>query len=103
MDYEVILSNRALSDLERIVTYITDDLGNPVAADAFLDRFDQMIDRLSESPLIFSLCISPYLAMMKLRKVSVGRYILLYQVDEEDHAVHIVHVASELEDYQHKL
>ena len=40
MGYRIMVTPAATQDLENIVTYIAEDLDNPIAAAAFLDAVD---------------------------------------------------------------
>ena len=78
-------------------------LCNPDAAAKLIEAVEQSYVRLEQNPKLYSLCVQPILRAAGYRKVVIGRYILIYRVDDARGAVYIERFFSELEDYAEKL
>jgi len=87
MPNKILRSPRARLDLIDIWTYIAQD--NPDAADGVLDRFEEIMRRLSERPLMGR--GRPEL-VEALRSFSVGNYIIFYLPNDE--GIEIIRVLS---------
>lgn len=103
MAYELFITGEASRDLDSILDYIYADLCNPAAATKFADAVAQSFARLEQNPLLYSLCTQPILRAAGYRKVVIGRYILIYRVNDERSTVYVERFFSELEDYAEKL
>ena len=103
MGYELCIARRAEGDLERIFGYICRELGNPAAAANFADAVDAVYAKLEENPRLYAECVQPILRAAGYRRAVIGRYLLVYRIDEECRVVYIARFFSELEDYADKL
>jgi len=81
----ILRTRRAEEDLIEIWLFVAQD--NPVAADALLDRIDQVFQRLAQNPRLGP--ARPDLAE-GLRYYVAGAYLVLYR--EANQAVEIVRV-----------
>ena len=103
MAYELFIAERAEGDLDAILDYICNSLCNPAAAAKFIEAVEQSYAGLERNPKLHSLCVQPILRAAGYRKVIIGRYILIYRVDDARGAVYIERFFSELEDCAEKL
>ena len=53
MDYELIVSERADELIDRLASYLLNNLKNPGAAAHFLDELESIYDRLTDNPFQF--------------------------------------------------
>ena len=91
MPNKILRSPRARLDLIEIWSYIAQD--NPDAADGMLDRFDDVMSKLAERPLIGRK--RPELAE-NLRSFPLGNYIIFYVLSDD--GVEIIRVLSSYRD-----
>ncbi len=97
MNYEVKITDSALSDIEGIYRYIRDTLQAPGTAASLYDRIADAVLSLEDLPLRFGIpqfepCIS-----LNLRRMSVGNYSVFYLVRENTVIVtDVLYSASEL-------
>lgn len=90
--YKLILSRAAEEDLEQIVSYMVKDLANPMAAQHFLDAVCDCYMNLKSMPKMYEESRDAYLRSLGYRKVVIGKYILLYRIDESETCVRIYRV-----------
>ncbi len=83
MDYQVILSPRALRDLEEIVRYIATD--NPQAATKFGFRLIEEAELTGSMP--FAGRVVPEFKQPSIRERIVHAFRIVYRVDENQHRV----------------
>ena len=100
MAYKVEVSESADNDVDKILTYIMEELGSPQAASNFADELDAKYERLEEHPFIFELSRNTRLAGMGYRRFVVGNYVALYLVDEKKRIVTISRLFYGRQDYE---
>ena len=89
--YEIVLTNMAKEDLEKIYNYIFDNLKEPNTADKLMHKIEKEIFMLENSPYIcMEVHIKPRNKMY--RRLIVENYIVLYRVIEEKKQVVIFHI-----------
>lgn len=100
MDYKVILSEFAKRQLDDILFYICNILGNETAAGSVLKDAEKTIQKLAHVGASLKICDEPELAQYGYRKIhfSSHRYIMLFIM--EGNEIHIDRIYHELEDYQ---
>ncbi len=101
MAYDLIISENADGDVDRIIEYIAVRLCNPQAASSFADRLSACYDRLEENPFLYALTPHPLFHAMGVRKAPIGGYGVFYRIDDRD--VNILRVLSDLEILDGKL
>jgi len=101
--YDVVVSDEAHADLDRIVRYIAVELGNPPAATALVEKIASRLSALETMPSKFSFCKDPILRAQGYHRVSAGNYLIIYRIDETNKLVFIVHYYHTLQDYEHDL
>jgi len=96
---ELIIAPSAEADLNGIVDYISFELANPIAANAFLDDVEDAYDVLETNPLSFPFCDVPALRMRGYHQISIKSYLMVYRVEEDGTVVRILHVYHSSQDY----
>jgi len=86
MDFKVLLSPEALSDLERIIAYIASH--NPAAAEATGNRL--LDTALSLDTLAERGRLVPELQPTELREIIFRSYRIIYRINHADRIVEIV-------------
>lgn len=90
--YQYRLSQKAADDLNGIVSYIASELSNPQAAADFLGRLEKVIDEIRSFPENGAPVNNEFLSNTKLRKKTVGSYLLYYLSVPETETVYIVRI-----------
>jgi toxin ParE1/3/4 len=78
--YKLKITNLAQNDLESIVAYIAEQLGNPSAAGNFLDKVEESYKNLKSNPLIYPISNNEKLAGEGFRKAIINNYILMFKI-----------------------
>lgn len=76
MSLSVVISPRALDDLDAIHRYIATD--NPERAETFVDELFAAAQALSENAPRYA--VVPRFKLLEIRSVSYRRYLILYQI-----------------------
>lgn len=92
MDYKLLITNEAKCDIDEIISYIVNELKNPIAAENLLTKIELSFDTISSNPLAFPLCSDKRLRDGGYRKITVKNYIVFYRVDDINHIVYIMRV-----------
>ncbi len=90
---KVVWAEAAENDLLEIGAYIKE--ANPSRAVSFIDEIIQAGEGIADMPRAFALV--PRLEGKGIRKLAVGRYLILYRIEAE--GVRILHVAHGARDY----
>ena len=97
--YKLVYSEKAVSDLENIKTYISVDLKNSEAATRTCKRIIKDIESLKNYPerggWLFSKLTHDY------KFITSGNYLIAYRIDAEH--VHIVRILYKHRDIRRKL
>ena len=93
---DVVYSPKALADIERIRDYIRDALLNPEASAKFVSDVFDAGDSLAEKPRPRASFRSDHAILSYYRYLTVGRYLLVYRVQNDK--VLVVRVLHELQD-----
>ena len=83
--YQVIISEEARCDLDSIYEYIAFDIKNPIGADKVIDSILNKCIRLSVFPKASA--IRYIINEKKLRFTRVGKYTIIYYVDDKESTV----------------
>lgn len=84
--------NRALQDLDEIYAYIVSELSAPTAAENLIDRIEQAILSLEDTPKRGSVRRTGVFTDREYRQLFVKNYTIVYRVEEENKRVLIVTV-----------
>ena len=92
MNYRVIVSEQAESDLKDIYSYICNDLKSEKSADKVVLRLQNIMTSLSATPEYFRVYpVEPWTSR-KIRFVPVDNYIVFYLVKDVDGEVWITRI-----------
>ena len=79
-NHKVKRSNLFISDFKQALTYISDNLQNPIAAENLLNLVEKNIGKICHSPHIFP----KYKSQKRIyHKVQVKNYILFYVIQKD--------------------
>ena len=97
--YKLILTELAYQDLDKIVSYIAEELANPIAAGDFLDEVDKCYAYLKSNPLMYAKCQDVRLESEGYRKAVIKNYLLVYKVTESNKTVSVLRFFYGAQDY----
>lgn len=93
MAYNVRIMEKAEQDLSEIVTYFTDKLCNPKAADSFLEEFLEGKENIANNPYMYPLSNDLVLKSEGYHRFLFKKnYIALYLIDDEEKEVSIMRI-----------
>ena len=103
MDYEVIVTEDAETDMDRFINYLLFEKKNDQAASNLIDDFEDTIITLTHAAESFKVCENQHLMELGYRRINFKshRYFMLYRV--EDGTVYVDNVFHELQDYENKM
>ena len=91
---------KAEQDLSEIVTYFTDKLCNPKAADSFLEEFLEGKENIANNPYMYPLSNDLVLKSEGYHRFLFKKnYIALYLIDDEEKEVSIMRIFYAKRDY----
>ncbi|MBP5157552.1 MAG: type II toxin-antitoxin system RelE/ParE family toxin [Treponema sp.] len=100
MAYDVRIVEKAEADLSEIVTYISDTLCNPKAAEGVLEEFLQERDNIADNPYMYPLSNDPVLQAEGYHRFLFKKnYIALYLIDDAEKEVSIMRIFYAKRDY----
>ena len=100
MAYNVRIMEKAEEDLSEIVTYISDTLCNPKAADNLLLEFLKEKDNIADNPYMYPLSNDLHLQTEGYHRFLLKKnYVALYLIDEEEKQVSIMRIFYAKRDY----
>lgn len=83
-NYHVNIYPLAYKDLEEIFKYISLNLGNPIAANAFIELFEERISSLSRFPAMYSYLDNEFIHQNMFRKMMIKNYAVIYRIVDEE-------------------
>jgi len=90
-DYKVIFTENAEIELDNIYDYISKTLLSEDSAKGLMDKIEKSALRLEIFPELCSIAEGYIINGIQYRKLIVDNYILLYNVDEKNKKVNIIH------------
>ena len=91
-EYSIVVTPYAEAQLKEIVDYISVELLNPMAANAFVDRIQEKISKLKEFPEAYPLVGITYWTERGIRKLIVKSFVVYFNVDKAKHNVNVLAV-----------
>ena len=88
--YLIMLSERAVHDLDDICGYISDNLGNNKAAEDMFYKLHNKINSLKYSPRRYRLIDNDDPGLIGMRVVHVGKYNIYYKIEDGHNDVLII-------------
>ena len=100
MAYNVRIMEKAEQDLSEIVTYFTDKLCNPKAAESLLEEFLEEKNNISDNPYMYPLSNDSVLQSEGYHRFLLKKnYIALYLIDDDENEVSIMRIFYAKRDY----
>jgi len=100
MAYNVRIMEMAEKDLSDIVTYISDTLSNPQAAESLIAEFLEQKENIAENPYMFPLSNDPHLQTEGYHRFLFKKnYVALYLIDDQEKIVSIMRIFYAKRDY----
>ncbi|MGI6359086.1 MAG: type II toxin-antitoxin system RelE/ParE family toxin [Bacillota bacterium] len=99
--YDVLMTEPAVDDLQSIARYIADQRLEPAAAKRLLGRIKEAVLSLSSLPDRHALVTDESIAARGIRRLIVGGYIVFYVVSERDRAVTVIRILHGRRDWEH--
>ncbi len=90
MEYQYKLTPLAVSDIDEALDYISCRLLNPAAAEKLYHAILQEVKDICEGPFAFPDCSNYLIENSMIRHSIVGNYVLIFEVCEEEKAIHIL-------------
>lgn len=101
--YKVEFTEECRNEIKKIYSYIKDNLCNEIAAQKLMNKLEEYVSDLSYSPRIYAE-IDKYKGTKKVyRRMVVNKYVVLYNIDEENKKVNIAHMFYGGSDYINKI
>ena len=97
--YNIKITREAYEDIDKIVSYISGVLKNPIAASNFLDELEKCYDNVAFNPESYVLCKDERLKERGYRKIVIKNYIVFYRTDITENTVYIMRVIYGRRDY----
>lgn len=103
MDYNVIISDFAEAQLDRIIYHILYKLKNTQAAQSILSDFENTKEKLSSVASSLKLCDEPHLQTLGYRTIHLAQhqYFMVYRI--ESNTVYVEGIYHDLQDYENIL
>ena len=90
MTYKIIYTQKALTDLDAVASYIKLKLCNISASNCIVENFFSEGDSLVAFPTRYPLCNDAFLRAWGIRFVPVKNYLLFYVVREAESTVYVI-------------
>lgn len=103
MVYKLFITERAEELLDKLLSYLINDLKNVQAAIHLMDEVSKIYNRLEENPFQFPLCRDFYLRSKSYREAIITdmNYHIIFEIDRN--VINILGVFHGLEQYELKL
>ena len=94
MKFKVIISDEALEDIQAVFYYISNTEGLPITAQHWLESVETAVKSLTEHPYLYPKYDFQIPNLAPLRKLVVGKYLVLYTVEDYLKLVSVLRVLS---------
>ncbi|MCM1251260.1 MAG: type II toxin-antitoxin system RelE/ParE family toxin [Clostridium sp.] len=103
INFEVVLTQKAEEQIQKIIDYIFDELGNAQAAYSVEQDMKETVKRLSYIADSLKLCDAPKFRTLGYRTIHLKqhKYFMLYKII--DTRVYVIGVYHDLQDYENIL
>jgi len=92
MAFKVKYSEQSVDDLADIISYISDKLCNPRAAERFFIAVTEKTELIGENPYMYPFHHDKKLRAEGYRFAVVGNYLLFYVIDDGNSIVNIIRI-----------
>ena len=97
--YRFKFTKVAVSDIEKALEYISENLANPQAAKKLYFEIEKAIDNICSFPYAYADCSCYMVNDENIRHIKVGNYILIYEVLKSNSYVHILRFRYSMMDF----
>lgn len=103
MDYKIVVTKDAETDLDRFIKYLIFEKESLQAAQNVLDDYDATIESLKHVAGSLKLCDNPRLRKLTYRRINFlnHRYFMMYRLVGD--TVFVDNILHELQDYENKM
>lgn len=98
MKYKVVVSEEALEDIQAVFHYIGEAECLPITARRWVDSIETAIKGLHYMPYRYPRYEFQIAEAGELRKLVVGRYLVLYTISDAEHQVSVYRVVCGRQD-----
>ncbi len=98
-NYEYIILDKAVSDMENIFDYISHTLMSENSALKLISKFEEKIELAASNPKLYPVVITD-LSKYEYRKIVIENYIIAYRIIEKNETILILRVLNKLQDWQ---
>ena len=98
-----VVTELAHEDLKSIVLHVKTTLQAPEAAAKFLSEVQRCYARLSNNPLIYTLCNDERMAREGYRRAPIKNYVFVFKVNEAQKLVIVYRFFFGAQDYPNKI
>ena len=99
-EYKVILTDLYWDSLEKAIFHIRNRLMNPFAAERYQRLFNDAINKLEMIAGSLQIIGDDQAKFLKIRKIRVKRYSILYYVNEETSTAYVLGVVHNSSNWQ---
>lgn len=99
MRYNVVLLPAAEDDYQEILRYFERQFDSQQAIRSFVKDFGEVLLRLEETPTIYGYSCDEVLRQREYRKFLIGRYVVLFKIDEPRNTVEIYRIFHGTQNY----
>lgn len=100
MAYKIIVARPAYEDLRKATSYLRDTLQSNQAAVRLRQDVRKVSQKIAEMPQMYGFCSDTYLRAKGFRKAPVGRYLMIFRINEQRGEVHILRFFHGSQDYE---
>jgi len=98
--YIVEISENAIYDLEKIISYLRDDLAEDIIADKYKLLFKQKLNSLENIAGSMPVLDKELTGHKNIRKVNVRNYVIFYRVDGENSKASVLRIGHAFMDWE---
>ena len=91
-EYSYQLTKSAAEDLDEAVDYMTNTLGNRMAAAAFINTVESTIEKICAFPQIGPEVKNDYISVSGIRKKAIGNFLLYYLPDDVKESITVLRI-----------
>ena len=92
MEYKLNFTKEFLQELEKICTYISFNLNNPIASLNLRKEIIKNSNLLKRFPNMFPKIKNINRVKYKYRRIVINNYIILYTIDDENKIIYYAHI-----------
>ena len=92
MDYKIKFTQKCLTDIDNICSYISNTLKSQQASMKLRVKIKECVINLQKNPKMYSK-IDKFDKLKRMyRKIVINNYVLLYTIDEENELIYVSHM-----------